>query len=210
MAASPLTPEEQLLKLIEEPGGSSTGGAGGASTVKHPLRWLNGLAQWRRAPLDLRWVARALWVALAVLAAHVVMTVLRPRQSDLTNLAVPASAASIGTPVITDPPGLPLQSLSHYLDGFQRNPFTGRGLEQNAAETAAPVTAKSVLQEKLGALKLVGITRGPVMEALVEDAVAQRTVVVREGDEVNGLMVTAIDSSGIVTVEYDDETAELR
>ena len=56
---------------------------------------------------------------------------------------------------------------------------------------------------------MVGINRGKVPEALVEDTEAKRTYFVKVGDEINGLKISAIDVNG-VKVTYEGEEAVLQ
>ena len=84
-------------------------------------------------------------------------------------------------------------------------------LAVQAVTGAAPggPQAKSKLEELVGGLTVVGINRGRVPEALIEDAKATRTYFVKIGDDLNGLKVKAIDQNG-VTVTYEGEETTLK
>lgn len=82
-----------------------------------------------------------------------------------------------------------------------RNPF---GLAAQRVAEAIQETAKSRLAELASSLVVVGINRGRIPEALVEDTVVQRTYVVKIGDQINGLTVQSIDQRGVV-VSYEEE-----
>ena len=84
---------------------------------------------------------------------------------------------------------------------FQR----ARGTARAAAKAAEPV-AKSALETITATLKVVGINRGRVPEALIEDTAAKRTYFVKVGDQVNSLTVKGIDKRGVTVMYQDEET----
>lgn len=85
-----------------------------------------------------------------------------------------------------------------------RNPF---GLTMGGSSTSsAPQHSKSRLAELAAALSIVGINRGRVPEALIEDKTAKRTFVVKVGDVVNELTVKAIDENGVLVSHEGEET----
>jgi hypothetical protein len=88
-----------------------------------------------------------------------------------------------------------------------RNPF--RLSTERIGDGGGGQSVKSRLLELTAALTVVGINRGGVPEALIEDTEAKRTYFVKVGDEINGLTVSGIDANG-VTVSYEGETTVLQ
>lgn len=214
--AAQLTPEEQLLKLIEEPSGGSGAATAGAGLGGGRPWWATWRQRWQGVdgqPLDIRPLTYGLWVVLVILVVYLAVDLVTPHRGRvelavLDGAPVDAATAS-GTPVLADAPALPLKPLEHYLDGLQRDPFTGLSATQALApaEEAPPV---SRLESLSSSLKVVGISRGARTEALIEDGGGQKTIVAGVGDQIKGLTVTEITGDGRVTVELDGDTRELR
>ena len=88
-----------------------------------------------------------------------------------------------------------------------RNPF--RLSAGRLSEPATGQTVRSKLLELTSQLTVVGINRGRVPEALIEDKDAKRTHFVKVGDQINGVTIIRIDSQG-VTVRYEGEETTLQ
>ena len=88
-----------------------------------------------------------------------------------------------------------------------RNPF--RLEVERANEAPSSQTAKSRLADLTSSLTVVGINRGEVPEALIEDTQDKRTHFVKVGDQLNGITIRAIGQEG-VTVTYEGEETVLK
>ncbi len=222
MVSAKETAEEQLLRMIEGPGGpSSPRGPLKKFSVEHVterIRSRVGLL-WRWAlPVDashehadvflwrLRIVERVFWVVLGALALYLVadLVMLKHRAPMLsTRSSAPVAAASSAE--VAAPTDGQLKSLAEYREALAtRNPF---GLAPIGG-AAGNARAKSHLTDLVTPLVVVGINRGRVPEALIEDSQDQRTHFVKVGDEINGLKVSAIDERG-VTLSYEGEEVVL-
>ena len=158
---------------------------------------------------QLRLVGQIFWVVLAILGTYLVVDIwLRPPQPP-TVAALPASVATDRAPTGLEPSAE--QRMTRAVEYRQalasRNPFRLEAPKTAQAPTAQ--TVKSKLAELISTLSIVGINRGAVPEALVEDTQAKRTYFVKVGDQLNGLTVRAIDQNG-VTVTYEGEQATLQ
>jgi hypothetical protein len=218
MAPAKETAEEQLLRMIEGPSAPSPKGSGGggspAGRMLDPLRdaWdaIRRMLQGRGAPRDrgdaflsqLQLAARVFWGLLAALGLYLIVDVVI-LQPAAPRLSSPGHAPGEARPV--EDGGSKLQE---YRQGLAaRNPFR---LEAVRVEDApASETAQAKLQDLTANLSVVGINRGAVPEALIEDSVTKRTHFVKVGDVLNGVAITAIDNEG-VKVSYEGEEAVLK
>ncbi len=191
-------------------------------------RWTQPAQQARAASDMLLWrlrlAERVFWVVLGGLAVYLVVDLVAVK-ARVASLAPPDSSPPASAAATTGGPGTTpagsaalrvpalraenhLRALAEYREALvARNPF-GLVAPASSGSAASPVV-KDHLQELTGALTVVGINRGKVPEALIEDGEAQRTYFVKVGDEVKGLRVQSIDERG-VTVSYEGEQALLR
>ena len=152
----------------------------------------------------LRLAERIMWVVLIGLGAYLATDVFVLQLKPPKLAAIPAGSGAAAT--AEEPSMKPLVEYRQTL--ADRNPFA---LAVHAVAGVAPSgpQAKSKLEELVGGLTVVGINRGRVPEALIEDAKATRTYFVKIGDDLNGLKVKAIDQNG-VTVTYEGEETTLK
>ena len=214
------TAEEQLLRMIEGPSAPSPkGSAGGppAGRMLDPLRdaW-DALRRWIRGRAggpardrgdaflsQLHLASRVFWAVLAALGLYLVIDVVI-LQPAAPRLSTPPHASGGGAQ--------PVESSGNKLQEYRkalaaRNPFR---LEAVRVEDApASQTAQAKLEELIAKLSVVGINRGAVPEALIEDADSKRTLFVKVGDVVNGVTISAIDQEG-VKVSYEGEETLLK
>ena len=213
------TAEEQLLRMIEGPKGpvSSRG----------PLRHFapERLLEQFRGRLELlrRWALpmeqsgagsdgvlwrlhlaeRVFWVVLASLGLYLVADLIfMNRRSPMIVLQTSPSAGTAPEGVVVGALAEDrLKPLAEYREALvTRNPF---GLSTPAIVKSQG--AKSRLGELTATLTVVGINRGRVPEALIEDTVAKRTSVVKVGDQINGVTVKSIDQRGVVVLYQNEE-----
>ena len=149
---------------------------------------------------------RVLWMVLAVLGFYLVIDILfvNRRPPVLVLQTMPANATASGTSATVSTDG-PLKSSADYRQVLVgRNPF---GL--SAPEVIVSQAATSKLDAFAKTLTVVGINRSRVPEALIEDSAAQRTYVVKVGDQVNGATVKAIDQRGVL-LNYEHQEIRLQ
>lgn len=161
---------------------------------------------------QLRFAGRVFWVILVGLAAYLVVDlwVLQPTLPSLNVQAgpQPEAGSAPNQALLTPMPEEQLKQAAAYRQTLaSRNPFrlsTGRLTEEPVS-----LTTEHILLERTGKLVVVGINRGTVPEALIEDSEAKRTYFVKIGDEINGMRISAIDQTG-VTVTYEGEETLLK
>ena len=211
------TAEEQLLRMIEGPGRPPVRGPQGKLSFDRLLEqaregiesvWRWARSSQRRGISDaflwrLQLTERVFWLILAGLGIYLVVDLL------VLQLRPPTFALRPGPAGIAEPgdgsaiPG-DLKPVEEYRRGLvSRNPFQ---LSAKAAAKAAEPAVKSALETITATLKVVGLNRGRVPEALIEDSAAKRTYFVKVGDQVNSLTVKAIDKRGVTVVYQDEET----
>ena len=219
------TAEEQLLRMIEGPGGPKPASPRAPrphlsfDRFNQQLKDRTGsLWRWMR-PQDaressdlllwrLRLMERVFWLVLVGLTLYLVVTiwVLQPK---LPRMARPLSSSQAAAPVTAPPEEGNLKSLAEYRDTLMtRNPF-GVAAQKIGNALGGGEQVRHRLAEMARVLSVVGINRGRVPEALIEDTEAKRTFVVKVGEQVNQLTVKSIDQNG-VTVSYEGEETVLQ
>jgi len=209
--------------MIEGP----SSGPSPAPRKPSPSAWIERVSSWLRlAPARLRnikrpakkaaartdvflWrlqlVNRGFWVLLGGLMLYLAVDLLAlkpdPPVMFIQSAPTGAESSEVNAYTVEDR----LKPLAEYQAALAaRNPFQlARRTETEPREADVPVDTLATLT---GALTVVGMNRGGVPEALVEDTEAKRTYIVQVGDELNGMMVVAIDPQG-VTVRYEGEEA---
>ena len=219
----PSTPEQQLLKLIEESnkGGKATPppSAAKASLKKLPGSFLGRLsfirrsgkkrpASARKMTLDIADVNKLLSVAVACLFVYVVFDAV-------------ASAANLRRPPNFVPPKdmkaaykkstiEPLQETSYYLQKVSSRDIFKEGKKTEVVEPRPDQNAVVEPSEAIKNLALVGISWSSNPDAIVEDKAHQRTFFVKRGQMVGeDVKVEAIFKDHVV-VTYEDHEYELR
>ena len=214
------TAEEQLLRMIEgPPSASPKGSPGGFSperlrdglrdSIETLKRWMRG-PQSRREGGDaflaqLQLAGRVCWAVLAALGLYLIVDVaiLQPAPPHLALAPQPPSGGSR----VASVEEAAERSRAYRQTLVSRNPFR---LEMgHATQAPSNQTAKSRLLELAGSLVVVGINRGAIPEALIEDSQDKRTHFVKVGDQINGMTISGIDQEG-VTVTYEGEEAVIK
>ena len=205
-------------------------GPGGPPSSRNPLRgfsmervtdqlraWAEAVRRWVLPPQEhleasdpllwrLRLAERIFWVVLGGLGVYLIVDLVfvHRRPPSLASRPSGAPQEPHEIPVDTGPE---MKSPAAYQETLVlRNPFGLTGVVAGQSEQEA---AKSKLKELTSKLTVVGINRGRVPEALIEDTEAQRTYFVKVGDEINGLTVKAIDQQGVL-LGYDHEETRLQ
>ena len=234
MAKDNLTPEEQLLKIIENPSaqGSSkdsgrSGKKGGSSFKLPSLGRLKGIFSYMegelrkkffkkgslRVKLDLHLVNRILIGVTGALGIFLAVNLAFFRgnpekifalESEIPNLP------SVETKTFQPKP------LSYYKEATQRRNLFGPVEATKVATPAGPGEEKPAQQASrerqidilTKGLKLVGISWGTDPQAMIEDTVSHRTYFVRPGQSIDRVQVRGVFRDRVV-LSYEDQEKEL-
>ena len=228
----PVTPEQQLLKLIEESnkaskGASPTGGAGrtaskgpgGFSLAKIPGLLAGRLSFWKRNTAkrsfagqkfsaDITGMNKILTVAVGCL----LMYVLFDAAASARNLQRPPNFVppkDLMTPFELESIE-PLKESSYYLQKVSSRDIFKEGKK---AETVKEAPAQNAVVETAEAIKnlaLVGISWSKDPDVIIEDKAHQRTFFVKRGQMVgDNVKVEAIFKDHVV-VTFEEHEYELR
>ncbi|HTL48542.1 MAG TPA: hypothetical protein VL688_10840 [Verrucomicrobiae bacterium] len=216
MGAGDDIPEERLLRLIEK----GEAGAVSAAPVKM-TGWkgvLNRLAFLQRfgvrAPDDrilftLKSLSGLVWLVLAGLGLYFL--------AGVVPLPLPGrfehKQASLAPRAVSDEPqpaqALALKPEEYYLEPLgQRNPFTNQSSVTEEEPAEAPPTPAEVLHGMAEGLSVVGINRGAVPDAIVEDVVNKKSYFIKAGDKVKDMTVKEIKHNSVV-LTYQGEDIEI-
>ena len=228
----PSTPEQQLLKLIEE--SARTGKDAAAAPPAKPkapgfslekamdqavgkflgkLSFLKrggqrSLAKRRRMPSDIATVNRVMLLGVIAMAAYVIF--------DLS-----ASATSLRRPPNFVPPKdmsvpfaketiEPLKEASYYLQKASSRNIFKEGRPQEVQQEKGGSTVADEGAAVIQGLSLVGISWSSSPDAIIEDKARQRTFFVKRGQMVgDSVKVEAIFKDHVVLL-YEDKEFELR
>ena len=219
----PVTPEQQLLKLIEETNKAGKGApapsAAKGSLKKLPGAFLGRLSFMRRSgkkhsaaarpvSVDIADVNKILYAAVVCLFIYVVFDAI-------------ASAAHLRQPPNFVPPKdmkvaftkgtiEPLQETSYYLQKISSRDIFKEGKKEQTPEAKPAENAVVEPSEAIKNLALVGISWSANPDAIIEDKAHQRTFFVKRGQKVGeDVKVEAIFKDHVV-VTYEDHEYELR
>jgi hypothetical protein len=218
-----LTPEKQLLKIIETSKGNSLG-MHAQSSRRHSMSWLNlgawlgrisflkgSFGKWSQdfslEQLDVKVTNRILGSLVTLLSLYFManLFVSLINLNKLPRLESNTPAAKIET-VFPESSGLK-KAASYYLDKVrERDIFT-----MGAKKTEKPVdnTPSSKSLELAASLKLVGISWSSDPDAMIEDTKATKTYFVKRGEMVGDARVQAIFKDKVV-LSLDKEEFELK
>ncbi len=208
--------EERLLRVIE--GGQGKGSAvaedPGRKSPRNPLsrlrnyfahRWARPVgSRSRKDPLaeTLVSLSRIMWIVLAGCGLYLAVDFatqegIAPEQ----NMSAVSKTAGMDMDAVAEPVKIemPINPESFYLDAIKdRSPFTGMREAPQRVEEARGPTPEEKLRKMSDGLAVVGINRGNIRDAIVEDTVQQRTFFVKEGDEIKDMIVKEIGYDSIV------------
>ncbi len=220
-----LTPEKQLLKLIEDPKSKATI-AMEAQAVKYNSflslgAWLGRFSffkektgKWFKSgrhqnPDNIRMINQILALVIAVTLVYFIFNLfislskmhktpnLQFKMPD-TVKQVPLKESSL------------LRNTSYYLEKVrQRDIFKMGSIGSSSAGDAAKREAISKIMELSQNLKLVGISWSDDPDAMIEDTKAARTFFIKRGQMVGDLKVQAIFKDKVV-LSYGKEEVDLR
>jgi hypothetical protein len=221
---SNLSPEKQLLKLIEEPHGRAAKGMAnrGKGLTLFSLgalqgRWvfarekLSTLAKSWSGPLDIKKI-NSILVLLAVLTGvyFVVSSfMLAMKFSTLPSFSFKAES-SAKLEVLKQ--ASQLKALTTYMEKVQSRDIFKIGRQPAADETAKPDQAEQKAQQEsiLSKYKLVGISWSDNPDAMIEDIEAKKTFFMKRGQVMSdGVKVQGIFKDKVV-LNYAGAEVELR
>jgi hypothetical protein len=215
-----LTPEENLLRIIESPQGQTPHGGRGmgarlrrGSDVKAYLSEMQkGLLDQAQKFFTLRAASLALISAggLATLFLVVDFWVGLPKSDFIDRLEQEARATDLGDLSVGQIDPLPV-----YVQEIKgRNMFALTASTSTTTQAATPQETKdqaiqSVLQDLITNYKVVGIIWSEVPQAIIEDVPGGRTFTVNRGSMVKVARVKDILKDRVI-LSYDDKDIELR
>ncbi|MGE5197080.1 MAG: hypothetical protein ACM3IL_01070 [Deltaproteobacteria bacterium] len=219
----PLTPEKQLLRLIEDPKTKGSSGVQAQAIKYHSLSlfsfgaWLGRLSflkdkfrEWvvgeRSYPDIVKIINAVLGFGVAVLAFYFIASILVSIAGQRKPLPLRLQAADTTKKPQASEDSSRLQSSSYYIDKItQRNIFK-MGAKKSLEENAPP---SSKILELAQSLKLVGISWSNDPDAMIEDTKATRTFFVKKGQAIGELKVKDITKDKVI-LTYAGEDIELR
>ena len=225
----PITPEQQLLKLIEgqgKPGAEGKTAQGKPrgrsislrSFAKIPSAILASLSFWKRrakkksfskrSPFSIGEVNKALVAVTAVLFVYVIFDA----AASARNLQRPPNFAPMkeAKAKAAKETTAPLAEASYYLQKVSSRDIFKEGDVPLAVQTAPEAVNMMETADAVAGLALVGISWSSNPDAIIEDKSKQRTYFVKRGQDVgDGVKVEAIFKDHVV-VTYEDREYELR
>lgn len=222
----PLTPEKQLLKLIEEPAAKNTinlaavkhhglslfsvsAWAGRGSFFKHRFqKWLKAPRLWRPDIKAINTILMAIAVVLGVsFIVNFSASVIKLKKSGgLTFKTLDDSKHAEGVQehaVFRKP-------VAYYLEKMAARDIFKMGVKKRAAPEQGQVNSSaSRILELTQHLKLVGISWSSDPDAMIEDTRALKTFFVKRGEMIGDIKVQAIFKDKVVLV-YSGEEIELK
>jgi len=219
MPDSNLTPEENLLRIIETPGGKpARGGRGmgrgrGGTDIKLQWRALKQrLLSKAQKLLTLRTVNTILLSAGGLVTLFLVVDfwIGLPKSDFIDKLEEEARATDFGELSIGT-----LSPLSVYVQEIKgRNMFAlsapvPKGPPEPTAEETKNLAIQSALQDLITNYKVVGIIWSETPQAIIEDVSAGHTFMVNRGSMVKVARVKDILKDRVI-LSYDDKDIELR
>ena len=223
----PLTPEKQLLNLIENPKAKNANPLGLSGMKQHglsllsPGAWLGRVSfsrerfkKWlkdlKRRPLDVKALNKALSVCLVILtlyfAGNLAIGIVNTKKLPVFKFEFSGKESG---DLLQE--GSFLKAASYYLekvrqrDIFQLEPKKTEG----TTEAAAPAGPSGEILDATQHLKLVGISWSNDPDAMVEDSRALKTFFVKRGQMLGDVRVQAIFKDKVV-LSYRGEEIELR
>jgi hypothetical protein len=219
-----LTPEKQLLKIIETSKGNALGVAA-RSSRRHGMSWLN-LGAWlgrisffkvrleklssgfSLEQLDVKTANRILGFLVLLLSLYFMGSLIMSlvNLSKLPRLETNPQAAKVDIN-IPEPQGLK-KAASYYLDKVRERDIFTMGLKKLAAKQPEQGPSAKII-EITSTLKLVGISWSNDPDAMIEDTKSLKTYFVKRGDMVGETKVQAIFRDKVV-LSLENEEFELK
>lgn len=229
------TPEEQLLKLIENPdAGTQAGTPAKPGTAKKAgagpsfsLGKLPGFLDYFKnsfgakkssggvaVSVDIKSVNKILMVLVFVSVIYLLVDLLFLKSGQADFLSQVGTSDPV-YPLLDDGTNREPVELASYMNTLRtRNPFLPppapeeRMVTPEAEFTAQPSQAEGGITDALQGLKLVGVSWAKEPLAMIEDIATGKTYFVRRGQEVKGVKVQTVFKEKVV-VTYNGQEGEL-
>ena len=227
MAEGRITPEKELLNLIES-SKSSASTQQSAQIEKQALKrkinsyfsfgaligriaffknWLKVGAKSGKFYIDIKALNKILGFCIVILAAFFLINLLASMMNSKKILNLKFEVVRGGMPVSL-PEVTALKPVSYYLDKSKSRNIFALAEEVTAKESEAKA-ARAKLTELAQSLKLVGISWSDDPDIIIEDTKAQQAFFLKKGQKINGLLISAVYKDKIV-LSYSGEDIELR
>lgn len=225
----PLTPEKQLLNLIENPKHKGTA-AIGLHTARHrglsllsPHAWLGRISfskdwfkKWlsgsRRSQLDIKAVNKLLGLGVVLVTVYFISNILGVTLRIRNMPQVKPQPLKAGAVPAFQGGSLLKNAVSYYLELIRQRDIFRMGAkkpEGAGSEAQAPSGPSGEVIEATQHLKLVGISWSNDPDAMIEDTKALKTFFVKRGQMIGDVRVQAIFKDKVV-LQYWGEEIELR
>lgn len=223
----PLTPEKQLLNLIENPKQKGAS-AIGLHAIRHrglsllsPHAWLGRISfsrdwfrKWFSGPgrqLDIKIINKSLGLGTALIAAYFITNVLSSLLYLRKMPEIKPESQKTGAGAASRDASLLKNTVSYYLEQVrQRDIFRmGPKKTEGAPEAQAPAGPSAEIIEATQHFKLVGISWSNDPDAMIEDTKALKTFFVKRGQMLGDVRVQAIFKDKVI-LQYRGEEIELR
>jgi len=223
----PLTPEKQLLKLIEEP--NAKNGHVQSQAIKHrglsflsPGAWMgrvsflrDKLRMWgkggRLQPseiLDVRAINRFLLLCVfllaVILSTNISMSIANLNMMPSMKFKIPE-----GVKVAFAPAASRLKDLSFYVDKMRQRDIFKMGEKKKDEGMPEAKISQPQLADAVAHLKLVGISWSKDPDAMIEDTKVMRTFFIKRGQKVGEFKVQAIFKDKVV-LSFEGQEVELK
>ncbi len=221
-----ITPEKQLLKLIEDP--KTNTATIHAQAIKHHSLSLFSFGAWvgrisffreafkkwlctvRTCPLDIKLINRALGLLIFVLTVYFIINLF----NSLSNFKKMPSYLEFKpqegpTFAATQQPSFLKKAVSYYFEKIRERDIFKMGPKKSTAVEGSHKGPSVKITEATQHLKLVGISWSNDPDAMIEDTKALRTCFVKRGQMIGDVKVQAIFKDKVV-LTYAGEEIELR
>lgn len=214
--------EERLLRVIEK--GERSGSTPSAMRLDSRGflgRIRQGLARFYAKPVAaedraltaLQMASSAAWLVLAAAALYLAYSILSRGETSRKKSSAYSSDAIAYAPAVEMPPFKIEEKMrpeSEYLSPIrERDPFTGTSGVPEAVQEVQGPSAQETLQSMAQGLTVVGVNRGAVRDAIIEDTAQKRTFFVKNGDKIKEMTVKEIKHDTVV-LTYEGEDLEIR
>jgi len=214
--------EERLLRVIEKGQARSATISLGANKGGGLFKWFRSwMAQHYSRPIAresdvtlrlMRSLSTILWFLLTCFGIYFAFDVISQHQSPFKHKLVEGKNRMISKTTDSMNAVLEekLQPEDHYVQALQNpNPFTGAGADVKVEEPVVRTeSAAQKLAEMSKGLVVVGINRGAIPDAIIENSEQKKTFFVKAGDMVNDLKVKEVKRDTVV-LTYEGEDVEI-
>ena len=222
----PLTPEKQLLKLIEDPKAKNTVTLSAGAIKHHSLslfsfgawtgrfsflkgglkKWIKGLGHRQLEPKAINHALEAgIFILTSYFISSLFFSMINLKKMPGLELKIPESRKGMGLADVSSV----TKALTYYLEKVRaRDIFNMAGKGAVHPESAVKRPSEGI-KEVTEHLKLVGISWSNDPDAMIEDNKALKTFFVKRGQMIGEVKLQAIFKDKVV-LSYNGEEIELR